>query len=85
LGLVDINLFNPIEAIHGYTDKVPDHEGVLTVGAHGNSTTIVDQNGTPIKANDLAVMIKNHPKYKRGMTIELLSCNTGKGSNFYAK
>jgi len=29
----------------------------------------------------LAQKIRSHPDYKKGMTIELLSCNTGKGKN----
>jgi RHS repeat-associated protein len=87
LGLTDINLFNPTSDtfIHGAANNVPNDPNVFTVGAHGSPSTIVDSNNVPIAAADLANMIKAHPKYAAGMTIELLSCNTGQGTNSYAK
>ncbi|HGY9073070.1 TPA: hypothetical protein ACNTV0_005044, partial [Escherichia coli] len=29
--------------------------------------------------------VRNHPKFKPGMSVRLLSCNTGKGNNSFAQ
>ncbi|CAN7143662.1 hypothetical protein LJR117_000001 [Acidovorax sp. LjRoot117] len=85
LGLVDLNLFNTGENISGYADKVPLSDTVYKVGAHGNPTMIVDQAGKKITVDELAKKIRKDPKYKKGMPIELLSCNTGKTKDGYAQ
>ncbi|AVS66238.1 sugar-binding protein [Paracidovorax avenae] len=85
LGLVDLNLFNSSEAIKSYADKVPKNSSVYQVGAHGNPTLIVDENHKVVSPADLASRIKKDPKYKEGMPVELLSCNTGKDKNGYAQ
>ncbi|AVS78866.1 sugar-binding protein, partial [Paracidovorax avenae] len=85
LGLVDLNLFNSSEAIKSYADKVPKNSSVYQVGAHGNPTLIVDENHKVVSPADLASRIKKDPKYKEGMPVELLSCNTGKDKDGYAQ
>jgi len=85
LGLVDINLFPQSEKVYGYAEKVPANPGVFQVGAHGNPVLIVDANKRQVSAANLAKQIKAHPKYREGMTVELLSCNTGSGDNPYAQ
>jgi RHS repeat-associated protein len=84
LGLVDLNLFNSSESIKGYADKVPKSSSVFKVGGHGNADIVVDASGNPLTPSQLAAKIKADPKYKEGMPVELLSCNTGKKHDGYA-
>jgi len=84
-GLVDLNLFPESENIRGFANKVPPKSGVYQVGAHGNPSLIVDDKGKILSPSDLAKKIKSDPNYKSGTPVELLSCNTGKGNDPYAK
>ena len=84
LGLagVDMNLFPSNEDIHSYAQKVANKPNTFQVGGHGNPSLMVDgATGERLDARKLASRIKGDPKYKPGMTVELLSCNTGKGAN----
>jgi hypothetical protein len=78
-GLVDLNLFSKTKDAFLYkaAEAAPSPKNTFTVGAHGSPLMIVDQQGIKIKAEKLAEIIKKHPKYKPGMTVRLLSCNTG--------
>ena len=79
---VNINLFPSNEAIHTYAQRVKNKPNVFQIGGHGSPSAIIDgSNGKALTAKDLAQKIRSHPDYKKGMTIELLSCNTGKGKN----
>jgi uncharacterized protein RhaS with RHS repeats len=85
LGLVDLNLFPTNQNIYHYADNVPSDLNVFTVGAHGNPDNIEGPDGRIITPQQLANMIKASPKYHSGETVYLLSCETGKGSNPFAK
>ncbi len=85
LGLqVNQNLFNPNERIHGNAQNVPS-SGNYKVGGHGNPSTVVDSNGVPISPQDLARQILSDPNYRPGSPVDLMSCNTGRGSDPYAQ
>ena len=84
-GLVDINLFNVRENIFQYAEKVPDDPSVFTVGGHGSPNLMQDENYENLSAADVADLIKSDPKYKPGMPVKLLSCETGQGSNSFAQ
>ena len=84
LGLagVDMNLFLSNEDIHSYAHKVANKPNTFQVGGHGNPSLMVDgATGERLDAKKLAARIKKNPNYKSGMTVEILSCNTGKGAN----
>ena len=83
---VSINLFNPNESsgIHGIAQSFPP-KGTVTVGGHGNPSTMVDADGRRISPTDLAKMIRDHSDYSPGVPVQLLSCNTGKGNDPYAQ
>jgi len=84
LGLagVDMNLFPSNEDIHSYAHKVANKPNTFQVGGHGNPSLMVDgATGERLDAKKLAARIKKNPNYKSGMTVEILSCNTGKGTN----
>ena len=84
LGLagVDMNLFSSNEDIHSYAHKVANKPNTFQVGGHGNPSLMVDgATGERLDAKKLAARIKKNPNYKSGMTVEILSCNTGKGAN----
>jgi len=85
LGLVDINLFSKTENIHQYATKVASDPNRFSVGAHGNPSLIHDQNHKEVTPKKLAEKIQAHPKYKKGMPVDLLSCSTGKGVGSYAQ
>ncbi len=85
LGLVDLNKFPAKEKIKGYADKAKTSDGSFSVGAHGTSTKIVDEYGKAITPKSLAKEILEHPSYTPGQAVTLASCNTGKGSNSYAR
>jgi hypothetical protein len=78
-GLVDLNLFSKTKDAFLYkaAETEPSPKNTFTVGAHGSPTRVDDQKGNPITPRKLAEIIRNHPKYKPGMTVRLLSCNTG--------
>ncbi|MCL2722651.1 MAG: hypothetical protein FWD47_15085, partial [Treponema sp.] len=60
----------------GILDKV-DRENLFVVAAHGNSDYIKDQNGNNLNPNELASLIRQHEKYRKGQSILLLSCSAG--------
>lgn len=67
-----------------YIDK-PNN--FFIVSAHGSVRGVFDHSGDPpnnsiggkepMKPSELAKLIRNHPKYKKGMTIQLIVCNVG--------
>ncbi|MET3493391.1 RHS repeat-associated core domain-containing protein [Variovorax boronicumulans] len=85
LGLTDINLFPTSETIRTSADKIPRPKGTFMVGGHGNENLMVDASHNPISPKQMAERIKAHPSYKEGQHVVLLSCNTGKGTDPYAK
>uniref|UniRef100_UPI002FCD6F47 RHS repeat domain-containing protein n=1 Tax=Massilia sp. S19_KUP03_FR1 TaxID=3025503 RepID=UPI002FCD6F47 len=85
LGLVDINMFPSHEAIREYAENIPSPPGTFTVGGHGNSQSILTSENKPLSARELALRIRNHPKYECGMPVQLFSCETGQGTDPIAK
>lgn len=86
LGLaVDINHFPVNEDIRNYAEKVWNNPNIITIGAHGDPQSVYDENYNKIDVKTLANEVRNHPKFKPGMSVRLLSCNTGKGNNSYAQ
>ena len=84
LGLkgVNLNLFPPDDKIYNFAKNVRNKPNVFQIGGHGDPSTIEDGSSRQrLTARDLAQRIRSHPDYRKGMTIELLSCNTGTGSN----
>ncbi|PMS15150.1 hypothetical protein C0Z18_28675 [Trinickia dabaoshanensis] len=79
LGLVDINNFPTDESIHEYAKNIRENPNVLQIGAHGNPDVVTDRNLNAMSMQDLGDQIKAHPKYIKGMPIQLCSCETGKG------
>jgi uncharacterized protein RhaS with RHS repeats len=75
LGLVDMNLFPPNQAIKTTADKI-SNPSYYTVGAHGTPSVILGPNGLPITPQALADKIKKDPNYK-GQPVALMSCNAG--------
>ncbi|EFW6956800.1 RHS repeat protein [Shigella boydii] len=86
LGLaVDINHFPVNEDIRNYAEKVWNNPNIITIGTHGDPQSVYDENYNKIDVKTLANEVRNHPKFKHGMSVRLLSCNTGKGNNSYAQ
>ncbi|EJF7618577.1 RHS repeat protein, partial [Escherichia coli] len=86
LGLaVDINHFPVNEDIRNYAEKVWINPNIITIGTHGDPQSVYDENYNKIDVKTLANEVRNHPKFKPGMSVRLLSCNTGKGNNSYAQ
>jgi RHS repeat-associated protein len=76
-GLVDLNLFAPTDPAFAGAAAAPSPPNTFTVGGHGNPITIVNQQGEPLTAAQLASLIKNSSGYQTGMRVQLMSCNVG--------
>jgi hypothetical protein len=76
LGLLDLNLFNPTDKLHNWSQNAPDDARTYTVGGHGNPSTMLNVN-TFIFPADLAKIIRNDPAYKDTQVVKLYSCETG--------
>ncbi|NVM92463.1 RHS repeat-associated protein [Variovorax sp. SG517] len=85
LGLVDINLFPHNEAIRQSADNIPSPPGTFTVGSHGNPSIMTDTALKGITPAQMAERIKAHPSYTEGQKVQLMSCETGKGTDPYAQ
>jgi RHS repeat-associated protein len=85
LGLADINLFPTSETIRTSAENIPRPQGAFMVGGHGNQNVMVDGSHNPISPQQMAARIKAHPSYTDGQHVVLLSCNTGNGTDPYAK
>jgi RHS repeat-associated protein len=85
-GLVDLNLYPMTESNRHSADLYNSTNGAFTVGGHGNSSWMQDPDGRYLTPADLAALIKNHPKYHQGQTVEVWACNVGMetadGNNF---
>ncbi|WP_418128701.1 RHS repeat-associated core domain-containing protein [Variovorax sp. 375MFSha3.1] len=85
LGLVDINLFPHNEAIRQSADNIQSPPGTFTVGSHGNPSIMTDTALKGITPAQMAERIKAHPSYTEGQKVQLMSCETGKGTDPYAQ
>ena len=85
LGLVDINLFPHNEAIRQSADNIPSPPGTFTVGSHGNPSIMTDTALRGVTPAQMAERIKAHPSYTEGQKVQLMSCETGKGTDPYAQ
>jgi hypothetical protein len=59
---------------------VANYADTFIVGVHGNAGNVSDRSSgrdIPLNAKDLAKLIKEDKNYSTGMTIVLISCNTG--------
>jgi hypothetical protein len=74
---VDLNLFPSSEEISDSANKTPSSPE-FDVGAHGNSSTVVDSQGNALTPQQLAQQIQG-AGWQQGQTVKLMSCNTGKG------
>jgi len=77
LGLTDLNLFSTSDPLYKSAQRFPSDSEVFSVAAHGNPRLVIGINGRPIAARELANLVRANPKYRRGMAVQLLSCNTG--------
>ena len=68
----------------GYT-RLKTSEGVYGVEGHGTPTHMICKTGQPMDAMELSQWIKNDRRYKTGMTVHLLACETGQGAHPFAQ
>lgn len=54
-------------------------KGVYAIEGHGCSWTIYDKQGRAMTARELARWITNDPRYRKGMPVWLLCCDSGRG------
>lgn len=86
-GLDEINFHDPNEQLDILFIAIPNNyeisnyreskDGWFNVSGHGNPYMMV-QNGNRLSANQLANLIKSHPKYRKNSKVKLISCNVGK-------
>jgi RHS repeat-associated protein len=77
LGLVDLNLFDPSDPAFQGAEAAPSPPNTFTIAAHGNPTEIQDSLGRLWTPKQLATLIRSSRNFQPGMTIRLMSCNTG--------
>ncbi|UTY31249.1 toxin TcdB middle/N-terminal domain-containing protein [Treponema putidum] len=83
----DINLHTPQTLDYKASMYIDKPNNFFIVSAHGSVRGVFDHSGDPpnnsiggkepMKPSELAKLIRNHPKYKKGMTIQLIVCNVG--------
>ena len=83
-GLSDLVLFKPADPITPYDGNIPSTPGNYSVGGHGNSSAMGDQNGNALTATQVGALINGSPTYN-GQNIQLNSCSTGAGGNSFAQ
>lgn len=71
-------------AAKGYA-RLKTTEGVYGVEGHGTPTHMYCKNGQRLDAAELVQWIKNDRRYKTGMTVHLLACETGQGPHPFAQ
>ena len=86
---VDINYFSIKEPQYWSALNYKEKSDWFSVAGHGNATGGIYENGElrkffkeknkmfSVPVEELAARIKKHPRYKKGMNIELLGCFTG--------
>ncbi|AVT21011.1 sugar-binding protein [Paracidovorax avenae] len=82
---IEVNLFPPNERIWASANKTPGNANLYEIAGHGSSKGLLDQSGNVIPIDVLAKRIRSDPRYKPGMPIALLSCNTGLLPGGYAQ
>lgn len=84
---VDINYFPKDEKIYKYARKIdnPIDDEIFTVGGHGSTFSMSDDTKAPLSASTVAEIIKQDNNYEQGMTVMLLSCNTGRSDTSFAQ
>ena len=93
-GEVDLNLFNPEgkdKDIHGYAESVTSPNNTFTVGMHGRGGWPIGGDGKLISPQKMASMILNAKNekgeniFKPGMSVRLMSCDTGRLAPSFAQ
>lgn len=81
--------FIPVEERRSRTTRgfpsVTAPEGAYGIEGHGSPDSVFCRTGEPMTAKELASWIVNDPRYRSGMTVYLLCCETGKGSRPFAQ
>jgi RHS repeat-associated protein len=74
LGLLDINIFPRWEDIFKSADKAGNEQSeLITVGGHGMPYFVTDSNNNRASIQDLARLIKTHPKFNGNRAVMLVS------------
>ncbi|WP_024468297.1 RHS repeat domain-containing protein, partial [Treponema pedis] len=83
----DLNLHTPQTHDYKASMYIEKSNNFFIVSAHGSIRGVFDHSGdppnnpiggkAPIKPSELAKLIKNHPNYNKGMTVQLIVCNVG--------
>ena len=60
-------------------------EGAYGIEGHGSPDAVFCRTGEPMTARELANWIVNDPRFRPGMTVYLLCCETGKGKRPFAQ
>jgi RHS repeat-associated protein len=86
LGLVDREFFKPNSWEETDQSFYDDGSDVYDIGAHGNPSSIFDQNtGRSLSAQQLYDLIKNDALFKSAQKIKLWACSTGQGDGSFAQ
>lgn len=82
---VDMNMFAP-SVQRNSANNFTGYEGSISIGGHGSSNSMTDENNNKVTPPGLAESIRNNiPDLYLKDIVLLLSCETGKGSNPFAQ
>jgi RHS repeat-associated protein len=86
-GLVDINLFSPLDSINYNGANNTNVPNMITIGAHSGPYNLYGKMGfnQPLSPAELAKIIKGLPNYNENIKIRLYACNSGAASDGYAQ
>uniref|UniRef100_UPI0035D008FF RHS repeat-associated core domain-containing protein n=1 Tax=Paracidovorax oryzae TaxID=862720 RepID=UPI0035D008FF len=82
---IEANVFPQDQPVWASANKTPGTPNLYEIAGHGSRKGLEDQNGKVIPIDVLAKRIRSDPRYKPGMPIALLSCNTGLLPDGYAQ
>lgn len=88
LGLqgVDINIHAP-GVNSDVAGRIPNDPNIFSVAGHGycDYPALQEGSGRPVGAQEMAGRIRNNPKYREGMPVQVYACYAGKGSDCFGQ
>ncbi len=76
-----LNLLNPDDNLFDSVSRIPFKDSKFIAGGHlveGDPDHVWGPNGEKLNAEQVAIMIRKHPRYVDGTPVDLFACNAGR-------